>query len=135
MPEGKLRVMVYNVGHACQTGACGDENCECASFHNMKTSCPFADDMPLPPAHDGCDCYMTLGGPDPPRPEGQIRMTPEMASMLQRTDEIELYSKPIVLEDGSGAAIGVWTMDISSQVLANPEASKVEVVIAARGKI
>jgi hypothetical protein len=131
MPEGKLRVMVYNVGHACQTGACGDENCECASFHNMKTSCPFAEDMPCPPAHDGCDCYMTPASPDPPRPEGQVRMTHEMVSVFQRADAIEFYNKPIALEDGTGTAIGIWKMEISSQVLDDPAISQLEVVVVA----
>ena len=107
MPEGKPKVMVYNVGHACQTGACGDENCECASFHNMKTSCPFAEDMPHPPAHDGCDCYMTPDDPDPPRPEGQIRMIPMMAAAFAKMGNLELYDEPIKQKDGS-VAIGVW---------------------------
>ena len=50
---------VYNVGHACLTGACGKEGCECESFDLMKTNNPFAIDMPHPPAHEGCDCFMT----------------------------------------------------------------------------
>lgn len=71
---------------------------------------------------------------EPVRPKGQIRVIHEIASVLLRTGKIRAYSKPIVLEDGSGVAIGVWTMDISSWVLDDPAAAKVEVVIAARGK-
>ena len=43
--------------------------------------------------------------------------------------QIERYSQPRVLEDGTGTAIGIWTMDLSSQVLDDPAASQVEVVV------
>ena len=63
----------------------------------------------------------------------QMRMVPEFAEAMIAAGMIEQYDKARPLEDGTGTAIGVWKMEISSQVLDDPALSQVEVVVCEPG--
>ena len=68
------------------------------------------------------------------RPTAQIRMISEIAAAFAKVGDIELYDEPIKQKDGS-VAIGIWVQDISSKMLDNPEASRIEIVVARWGEV
>ena len=61
----------------------------------------------------------------------QIRMVDWFAQAMIDAGQIERYDKPRPLKDGTGTAIGIWKMELSSQVLDDPAISQVEIVVVA----